>query len=52
MKLKHVRSGKSMAISAPLMFLAQDREVAEEAYPGDILGIPNHGNLRIGDALS
>jgi peptide chain release factor 3 len=52
MKLKHVRTGKTMAISAPLMFLAQDREVAEEAFPGDILGIPNHGNLRIGDALS
>jgi peptide chain release factor 3 len=34
------------------MFLAQDREVAEEAFPGDILGIPNHGNLRIGDALT
>ncbi|MCA8928023.1 MAG: peptide chain release factor 3, partial [Alphaproteobacteria bacterium] len=52
MKLKHVRSGKTMAIPAPLMFLAQDREVAEEAFPGDILGIPNHGNLRIGDALT
>ena len=52
MKLKHVRSGKNLAISAPLMFLAQDREVAQQAYPGDILGIPNHGNLRIGDALT
>ena len=52
MKLKHVRSGKNIAISSPLMFLAQDREVAESAYPGDILGIPNHGNLRIGDALT
>jgi peptide chain release factor 3 len=52
MKLKHVRSGKQMAVSAPLMFLARDREVADEAFPGDILGIPNHGNLRIGDALT
>ncbi len=52
MKLRHVRSGKNLAIAAPLMFLAQDREVAEQAYPGDILGIPNHGNLRIGDALT
>ena len=34
------------------MFLAQDRETAEEAYAGDIIGIPNHGNLRIGDALT
>jgi len=51
MKLKHIRSGKILTIHNPLMFLAQDRETAEEAWPGDILGIPNHGNLRIGDAL-
>ena len=35
-----------------VLFLAQDREIAEEAFPGDIIGIPNHGNLRIGDALT
>ena len=52
MKLKHVRSGKAMAVYNPMFFLAQSREVADEAYPGDILGIPNHGNLRIGDTLS
>jgi len=52
MKLKHVRSGKVMAIYNPMFFLARDRELAEEAFPGDILGIPNHGNLRIGDTLS
>jgi peptide chain release factor 3 len=52
MKMKHVRSGKTLAIHNPLLFLAQDREVAEEAWAGDILGIPNHGNLRIGDALT
>jgi peptide chain release factor 3 len=52
MKLKHVRSGKVMAIYNPVFFLARDRELAEEAFPGDILGIPNHGNLRIGDTLS
>jgi peptide chain release factor 3 len=52
MKLKHVRSGKVMAIYNPMFFLAQSRELAEEAFPGDILGIPNHGNLRIGDTLS
>ncbi|MCB9988985.1 MAG: peptide chain release factor 3 [Rhodospirillales bacterium] len=51
MKLKHVRSGKILTMHNPQMFLAQDRETAEEAYPGDILGLPNHGNLRIGDAL-
>ena len=52
MKLKHVRSGKTMAIHNAQLFLAQDREVAEEAYAGDIMGIPNHGNLRIGDTLT
>ncbi|TAN55324.1 MAG: peptide chain release factor 3, partial [Magnetospirillum sp.] len=52
MKLKHVRSGKVMAVYNPVFFLAQSRELAEEAFPGDILGIPNHGQLRIGDTLS
>jgi peptide chain release factor 3 len=52
MKLKHIRSGKTMAIHNPLLFMAQDRELAEEAWAGDILGIPNHGALRIGDALT
>ncbi len=52
MKLFHVRSGKSMSIQSPVLFLAQERELAEEAWAGDIIGIPNHGNLRIGDALT
>jgi len=52
MKLKHIRSGKTMTAHNPLLFLAQDRELAEEAWAGDIIGIPNHGNLRIGDALT
>ena len=52
MKLRHPRSGKTIAIHTPLMFLAQDRDIAEEAWPGDIIGIPNHGNLAIGDALT
>ena len=52
MKLLHVRSGKYLPMHNPIMFLAQERELAEEALPGDIIGIPNHGNLRIGDALS
>ncbi len=52
MKMLHVRSGKQMAISAPVLFLAADREVTEEAWAGDIIGIPNHGQLRIGDALT
>ncbi|MCB1783084.1 MAG: peptide chain release factor 3 [Alphaproteobacteria bacterium] len=52
MKLKHVRSGKMQVIHSPQLFLAQDREVAEEAFPGDIIGLPNYGGLRIGDALT
>ena len=52
MKLTHVRSGKQMAIHNPVLFFAQEREIAEEAWPGDIIGVPNHGGLRIGDALT
>ncbi|MGH1368849.1 MAG: peptide chain release factor 3 [Maritimibacter sp.] len=52
MKLTHVRTKKPMAITNPVMFLASDRELAEEAWAGDIIGIPNHGQLRIGDTLT
>lgn len=41
-----------MAVTNPVLFLAADRELAEEAWAGDIIGIPNHGQLRIGDALT
>ncbi|RJF80633.1 peptide chain release factor 3 [Oleomonas cavernae] len=52
MKLKHVRSGRMLAINNPVQFMAGDRETADLAFAGDILGIPNHGTLRIGDTLS
>jgi len=52
MKMHHVRTGKGMIIHSPLMFFAQEREMVEDAYAGDIIGIPNHGNLRIGDVLT
>ncbi len=52
MKLKHIRSGKTLTLHSPQLFLAQDREVAEEAFAGDIIGLPNYGGLRIGDALT
>ncbi|OUS22046.1 peptide chain release factor 3 [Litorivita pollutaquae] len=52
MKLTHVRSKKPMTISNPVLFLASDRELAEEGWAGDIIGIPNHGQLRIGDTLT
>jgi len=52
MKLKHIRSDKILTIHNPLIFFASDRGIAEDAYAGDIIGIPNHGNLRIGDTLT
>lgn len=52
MSLLQVRSGKEIKIATPVMFLAQERELAEDAYAGDIIGIPNHGQLRIGDTLT
>ncbi|HEX5508189.1 MAG TPA: peptide chain release factor 3 [Pseudolabrys sp.] len=52
MKVKLVRTGKPMTLSAPQFFFAQDRSVADEAYAGDVVGIPNHGTLRIGDTLT
>lgn len=52
MKVKIVRTGKSVVLQAPQFFFAQDRSLAEEAYAGDIVGIPNKGTLRIGDTLT
>jgi len=52
MKATLVRTGKPMTLSAPQFFFAQDRSVADEAFAGDVVGIPNHGTLRIGDTLT
>jgi peptide chain release factor 3 len=52
MKVKQVRTGKPMTLSTPHFFFAQDRALADEAYAGDVVGIPNHGTLRIGDTLT
>ncbi len=52
MKMTHVRSDQVFAVHNPVLFLAQDRELAEEAFAGDIIGVPNHGKLRIGDTLT
>ncbi len=52
MKVKQTRTGKQMSLNAPQFFFAQDRSVADEAYAGDVVGIPNHGVLRIGDTLT
>ena len=52
MKLTPSGLGKPIAIHSPILFFAQDREIADSAEPGDIIGIPNHGTLRVGDTLS
>jgi len=52
MKAKLTRTAKPMTLSTPQFFFAQDRALAEEAYAGDVVGIPNHGTLRIGDTLT
>ena len=52
MKLAQVGTGRTIAVHSPMLFLARDRELAEEAFPGDIIGIPNHGTLRVGDTLT
>jgi peptide chain release factor 3 len=51
-KVMQVRSGKTISLHAPQFFFAQNRALAEEAYAGDVVGIPNHGTLRIGDTLT
>src|SRR3954470_7204506 len=52
MRLFNVREKKSMNVAAPIFFFAQQRATVDEAYPGDIIGIPNHGTLHVGDTLT
>ena len=49
---KHIRSGKFMRFSAPTAFMAQKKSIVDEAYPGDIVGLPDTGNFKIGDTLT
>ena len=49
---KHVRSNKMMRFSSPTAFMAQKKSVVDEAYPGDIVGLPDTGNFKIGDTLT
>jgi len=51
MKLKTTEN-KTISVHNPILFFAQDRELADNAYAGDVIGIPNHGVLRVGDSLS
>ncbi|OQX16439.1 MAG: peptide chain release factor 3 [Desulfobulbaceae bacterium A2] len=52
MRVRHHRLGKDILIANPIIFMAQDRALVEEAWPGDIIGIHNHGTIRIGDSFS
>jgi len=52
MKALHVRTGKEVKLANALTFMASDREIAETAYSGDVIGIHNHGTISIGDSFS
>jgi peptide chain release factor 3 len=52
MKLKVQNTGRQIGVHNPMLFFAAERELAEEAFAGDVIGIPNHGVLRVGDSLS
>ena len=52
MKVVHHRIGKEMALANAIIFMAQERENVQEAFPGDIIGIYNHGTIKIGDTFS
>jgi len=49
---KHVRFGKMIKFSAPTAFMAQKKSIVDEAFPGDIVGLPDTGNFKIGDTLT
>ena len=49
---KHIRSGKMLKFSSPTAFMAQKKDIVDEAYPGDIVGIPDNGTFKIGDTLT
>jgi peptide chain release factor 3 len=52
MKVVHHRIGKEVALANATIFMAQDRDNVAEAFPGDIIGIHNHGTIKIGDTFS
>lgn len=52
MKVRHHRIGKDVQIQNATIFMAQDRSGVEEAFPGDVIGIHNHGTIKIGDTMS
>ena len=52
MKMKHLRLKRDVSASSVVSFMSEDRILIEQAYAGDIVGIPNHGNIQIGDSFS
>ncbi|MDT8387416.1 MAG: peptide chain release factor 3 [Thiogranum sp.] len=52
MKMRHVRIGRDVQVANAMTFMAADRGHVEEAYPGDIIGLHNHGTIRIGDTFT
>ncbi len=52
MKIKQVATGKQLAVNNAITFMAQDRTTMDEAYSGDIIGIPNHGTVKLGDTFT
>ncbi|MGC2456443.1 MAG: peptide chain release factor 3 [Gallionellaceae bacterium] len=52
MKIRHLRINREIRVSNVVTFMASSREQVEEAYAGDIIGLPNHGNMQIGDSFS
>ena len=52
MKIKHLRLNRDIAASSVVTFMSHTRELIEEAFAGDIIGIPNHGNIQIGDSFT
>ena len=52
MKIRHLRLNREIKVSSVVTFMASSREQVDEAYAGDIIGLPNHGNMQIGDSFS
>ncbi len=52
MKVRHHRIGKEVSLSKAIIFMAQDRANVEEAFPGDIIGLHNHGTIKVGDTFT
>jgi peptide chain release factor 3 len=52
MKIKQAATGKTLSVNNAITFMAQDRSIMDEAYSGDIIGIPNHGTIKLGDTFT